>query len=177
MSGFWVDASTAPGRETDRIALSNCGLGHLQNQTFCGNLIFPGSCPASGDVLKQVTGPLSCLLYWPTLHSSSQWPSILSHGLLYQEVQCSPKCPILPLYQRCSALIRFPVGPSGYSWDILKPRNLLWYNFVSNKMYNRLLKLLFSIMWQKEGLSYDVEYAGFKLHTSTKLLCNNGERI
>lgn len=113
-------------------------------------------------------------LYTP-LHNglpSSPMGSCTKKGL-----QCSPKCPILPLYQRCNAFIRFPVGPSGYSWDIVKPRNLLWYNFVSNKMYNRLLKLLFTVMWQKEGLSYDVEYAGLKLHTSAKLLCNNGQRI
>ena len=60
--------------QREREHFTNCGLWHLQNQTFCRNSILPRSCPASDIYWKRSQGHLS----FP-VHCYSQWPSILPH--------------------------------------------------------------------------------------------------
>ena len=75
MSGFWEDASTAPKRERE-FHWMTVGLGHLQNQTFCSNLIFPRSClwEGNGTPLQYscLENPIDRGAWWTAIYGVAQ---------------------------------------------------------------------------------------------------------
>lgn len=92
--------------QRERENFTNCGLWHLQNQTFCRNSILPGSCSASDIYWKRSRGTWAAL--YTAIHSGP--PSSPMSPCSEKGLQCGPKWPVLPLYLRVNPLFRFPVG-------------------------------------------------------------------